>query len=57
MLKKTRLSGAALAGAIAICAAPVFAQQGPDWQYPAVNGAGPVVPVPDATSKLPEGQT
>ncbi len=57
MLRTTWLPGAALAGAAAALAIPAVAQQRPDWQYPAVNGAGPIVPVPKATSKLPDGQT
>ncbi|GGK54645.1 DsrE family protein [Salinarimonas ramus] len=27
-------------------------QQAPDWRYPAITGAGPVVPVPDATPQF-----
>ena len=33
-------------------AAPAAAQQGVDWQYPAVQDYGPVVPVPDASAKM-----
>lgn len=53
MVGMIRLSGAALAGAAAVIATATAAaaQQSPDWRYPAVTGAGPVVPVPNATAK------
>ena len=57
MPRTTWRPGAALAGVVTVLAMPAAAQQRPDWQYPAVHGAGPVVPVPNATAKLPDGQT
>lgn len=57
MPRTTWRPGAALAGVVTVLAMSAAAQQRPDWQYPAVHGAGPVVPVPTATAKLPDGQT
>jgi intracellular sulfur oxidation DsrE/DsrF family protein len=42
----------ALAAGLLAVASPATAQQGVDWQYPAVENYGPVVPVPGATARL-----
>lgn len=51
----TRILAAAAMAPLIIAAAPVQAQQ-VDWQYPAVESYGPVVPVPDATAKRQAGE-
>jgi intracellular sulfur oxidation DsrE/DsrF family protein len=57
MIRTTQIAGAPLLVAVAVLTIPALAQERPDWQYPAVNGAGPVVPVPNASAELPDGQS
>ena len=43
-------------GLLVAFATSAGAQQLPEWQYPAVESYGPVVPVPDASAEIEGGE-